>query len=288
LLHGGSGSSNGLKPDPEKVKAVQNMPSPTDIEGIQRLNGFINYLARFLPRLSDVMEPIRQLTRKDVPFNWAPAQEKAFADVKQLVINSPVLAFFNERKPVVLQCDASQKGLGAALLQDDKPIAFASRALTETETRYAQIEKEMLAIVFALEKFDQYTYGRTCTVQSDHKPLESILKKPLFSAPKRLQGMMMRLQRYDVTVHYKQGKLLYLADTLSRAFLPTHTNPQANIEQISMVDFLPVTNSRVDAIRDATRNDEELALLADVISNGWPDTKADLPPQLLPYFFHTR
>ena len=90
----------------------------------------------------------------------------------------------------MIQCDASEKGLGAALLQEGQPIAFASRALTDTETRYAQIEKEMLAIVFAAEKFDQYTFGHSVTVQSDHKPLESILKKPLFSAPLRSNFLM--------------------------------------------------------------------------------------------------
>lgn len=97
--------------------------------------------------------------------------------------------------------DASQKGFGAALLLKGKPIAYASRVLTDTEERYAQIEKEMLAIVFSLEKFHQYTFGRPVTVRSDHKPLESILKKPLSSAPRRLQGMMMRLQKYNIN-HY--------------------------------------------------------------------------------------
>ena len=110
----------------------------------------------------------------------------AFEDVKKLVTNAPILSYYDSKKPLMIQCDASEKGLGAALLQEGQPIAFASRALTDTETRYAQIEKEMLAIVFAAEKFDQYTFGHSVTVQSDHKPLESILKKPLFSAPKRL------------------------------------------------------------------------------------------------------
>ena len=278
-------TKDGLKPDPEKIEAIKQMPRPTDVEGIQRLNGFVNYLAKFLPHLSDVMEPIRQLTRKDVPFNWAPSQENAFTEVKSLVINAPVLMYYDETKPLIIQCDASQKGLGAALLQNEQPIAFASRALTDTETRYAQIEKEMLAIVFAAEKFDQYTYGRTCIVHSDHKPLESILKKPLISAPKRLQGMMMRLQRYNLKVQYVQGKLLYLADTLSRAYLPTKQNPQGTFEDINMVEYLPISDVRLQEIREATRHDDELNLLADVILNGWPQTKTELPSQLTPYFF---
>ena len=92
----------------------------------------------------------------------------------------------------MIQCDASKKGLGAALLQEGQPIAFTSRTVTDTETRYAQIDMEMLAIVFAAEKFDQHSFGYSVTMKSDHKPLETILKRPLFSAPKRLQGMIMQ------------------------------------------------------------------------------------------------
>ena len=132
------------------------MPSPTDVTGVQRLNGFVNYLAKFLPGLSDVMEPIRQLTRKNVPWNWSNTQERALEKMKILVSEAPVLCFYDHAKEITVQCDASQTGLGAALLQEGQPLAFASRALTDTETRYAQIEKEMLTVVWSLEKFNQY------------------------------------------------------------------------------------------------------------------------------------
>ena len=186
----------------------------------------------------------------------------------------------------MIQCDASEKGLGTALLQEGQPIAFASRALTDTETRYAQIEKEMLAIVFAAEKVDQYTFGHSITVQSDHKPLESILKKPLCSAPKRLQGMIMRLQRYNLEVVYTQGKLLYLADILSRAFLSTNkvSGPQDGLEHISMVQYLPITEQRLQQIKEYTSSDEHLQQLRAVIMDGWPTEKKDLPHQVAPYF----
>ena len=87
------------------------------------------------------MEPIRQLMRNDVPWNWAAAQQRAFEDVKKLVTNAPILSYYDSKKPLMIQCGASEKGLGAALLQEGQPIAFASRALTDTETRYAQIAK---------------------------------------------------------------------------------------------------------------------------------------------------
>ena len=142
--------------DPEKAKVVQELPKPEDVEGIQRLNGFINYLAKFLPWLADAMEPLRRLTRKDVQWNWSREQDEAFEEVNKLVTTATVLSYYDPKAALEIQCDASQKGLGAALLQKGKPIAYASRALTETETRYAQIEKEMLAIVFSLEKFHQH------------------------------------------------------------------------------------------------------------------------------------
>ena len=148
-----------VKMDPEKAKAVQEMPKPEDVEGIQRINGFVHYLAKFLPGLADVMEPLRRLTRRDTEWRWTEVQEKSFEEVKKLVTAAPILSYYVPKEELVIQCDASQKGLGAALLQKRKPIAYASRALTDTETRYAQIEKEMLAIVFSLEKFHQYTFG---------------------------------------------------------------------------------------------------------------------------------
>ena len=101
-----------------------------------------------------------------------------------------------------------RRGLGAALLQDDKPVAFTSRALTDVET---QIEKELLAVVFAFEKFNQYTYARAVEVETDHKPLVSIVKKSLTSAPPRLQRMLLRLQRYDFTLKYRPGKEMIIA-----------------------------------------------------------------------------
>lgn len=107
---------------------------------------------KFLPKLSDICKPLRKLTQKDIEWHWTSEHEYAVKQIKDLVTAEPVLQYSNPVKPLTMQCDASEKGLGAALLQDERPIAFASRALTETETRYAQIEKELLAVLFGLEK----------------------------------------------------------------------------------------------------------------------------------------
>ena len=153
---------------------------------------------------------------------------------------------------------------------------YISRALTETEQRYAQIEKEMLAIVFSLEKLKQYVFGRYVKIQSDHKSLETILRKPLANAPKRLQGMMMRLQKYEV--RYQQGTSMHIADMLSRAFLPTTEHPSgAEFESVNMASFLPIWSERLKAIQSATDEDESLQVLKQIIIQEWPQERKSLP-----------
>ena len=125
--------------------------------------------------------------------------------MKRKVTNTPILAYFDPEKELVLQVDSSKDGLGAAILQDGRPIEYASRALTKAEQNWTQIEKETLSLVFGLERFDQYTFGRKVRVQNDHKPLATILRKPLSQASRRIQALMMRLHRYDATFQYVQA-----------------------------------------------------------------------------------
>ena len=261
---------DGLKPDPSKVKAIVAMPTPSGKKALQGLLGMTTYLAKFLPSLSDVTEPLRRLLDKDVQWHWNETQEKSWKQVKQLITREPVLKYFDRSKEVTLQCDASESGLGAVILQEGQPIAFSSRALTSTERNYAQIEKEPLSIVHGCTRFDQYVYGRSITVQTDHKPLETIFKKSLLSAPKRLQRMLLQLQRYSLNKVYKPGKELFIADTLSRAFLPNKpTTEELNsevlvvrqeeyliksIEEISMVEFLPITSEHLIDLRKKKLN----------------------------------
>lgn len=128
------------------------------------------------------------MTTKNAQFVWSSQHDKTFNEVKLLVTSHPVLKYYDVNEEVTLQCDASEKGLGATLLQNGQPVAFASRTLSQTEQRYAQIEKECLAIVFGCKNFSQYITRRAkVTIESDHKPLQSIFKKSLLEAPCRLQ-----------------------------------------------------------------------------------------------------
>ena len=137
---------------------------------------------------------------------WDHAQQQALDSLKKAVTNTPVLGYYNLQEEVTLQCDAFQFDLGAALMQNGQPVAYASRALTSAETRYAQIEKELMTIVFACDRFEMHIYGRKeINVETDHQPLELIMQKPLNSAPKRLQRMLLRLQTYSLIVKYKKG-----------------------------------------------------------------------------------
>ena len=165
--------------------------------------------------MSTITLPIRDILKKDVPFHWDSPQDDSFTKIKSILSSAPVLTFYDVNKSLVISCDASQSGLGALLLQDGKPVAYASRALSSAETRYAQIEKELLAVVFAFTKFHQYVYSKDVTVESDHKPLEAILKKSLAAAPPRLQRMLLQLQKYSFTLHYRPGKEMVLADSLT-------------------------------------------------------------------------
>ncbi|XP_048582090.1 uncharacterized protein K02A2.6-like [Nematostella vectensis] len=142
----------------------------------------------------------------------------------------------------------------------------------------------MLAVVYSLQKFDQYVYGREVTVESDHKPLAAIVTKPLRSAPKRLQGMLLKMQRYCVTIVYKPGTEMYLADTLSRAFLQSSKNAQGEFERINAVKLLPITDERLAELKKNTRDDEVLQQLRQVIQIGWPEERKELPACLIPYF----
>ncbi|CAC5393077.1 unnamed protein product [Mytilus coruscus] len=168
------------------------MPAPTDKKGVQRLLGTINYLAKFVLNMSAVTEPIRKLLKEEHEFIWTHEQQQAFEKLKDIITKNPVLSFYDVSKPVTVSCDASQCGLGAMLIQDNKPVAYASRSLTDAESRYANIERELLGVLFGLERFNDYTYGKHINVESDHKPLEMIVRKSLWCAPPRLQRMLLR------------------------------------------------------------------------------------------------
>ena len=175
----------------------------------------MNYLGKFVPQLSNVSEPLRNLTKEGVKFIWSKIHGDAFNKLKEMISQPPVLQYYNLGKQVVLETDASDYGLGAVLLQNGRAVAFASRTLTQAERRYSQIEKECLALMFGCTRFDHYLHGRAkIKVLTDHKSFETILAKTINTAPKRLQCMMFRLQKFHLEVSYQKGNRMYISDHL--------------------------------------------------------------------------
>lgn len=271
-------TAQGLKSDRKKVEVILKLPTPKSKEDIERLNGTVNYLAKFLPRLSHVMEPLQRLTQTGVEWHWEDGEEKAFSELKHLVTQAPILAYYSPDKELVIQCDASSRGLGAVLLQEGRPLAYTSRALTDPETRYTTIEKEMLAIVFALEKWYQFAYGRHVLVNTDHKPLEAISKKPLGWAPKRLQGMLLRILAYDIDVQYTPGHTQHLTDIMSRSFIPAGNQGTPNeFEVINAVQFLSMRQRRY---RNSNSKPQRMKLNFGRLAGGSVQTPSSADPLL--------
>ena len=157
-------SPGGVKADPDKVSHIKNMPTPTDGEQVRRLLGFTNYLAKFLPDLSAISEPLRRIIQKDLEFEWGSAQQQVFDRIEEVATTERSLAYYEVNKPVVVQCDATTLGPGATFMQDGRPVTYASRSLAQCEQNYAPIELECLAIVFSCRKFDQFIYGHPSVI----------------------------------------------------------------------------------------------------------------------------
>ena len=182
-------------------------------------------------------------------WRWTEKEQKSFYETRRLLTLQLILSYYDVNKSVTIQCDASNYGTGGVLLQEGKPIAFTSQALTSTEQNYAVIEKECLAVCHATEKFHHYITGKDTHVETDLKPLEIIFQKSLLNAPKRLQLMLLKLQKYNLKVSCKRGKEMYITDLLSRTFNNDSQNSTSSkvehfhvfcqdLENINFTDYL--------------------------------------------------
>ena len=279
--------ANTLKADPRKIEAIVNMPTPDSKESVRRLLGMLTYLGKFCPSLSDMTLPLRDLTRHDTCWTWDSQHEQCLARIKEAVLKPPVLKLFNPEEEVTLSVDASKSGLGAVILQNGLPVEYASCTLTPTQQRYAQVEKEMIAIQWGLVRFHQYTYGQPLTVETDHKPLLSIVKQPIADLSPRLQRMRMRCSFYDFNLVYKPGKELHVADFLSRAQLSStyESTDQHDEEAVHAVCSYVLANElSKKRIQEFTVKDQTLQLLKETVNKGWPRKKKLCPDVLKPYW----
>jgi transposase InsO family protein len=283
-------SAEGIKADPEKTTAIEKYPVPGNKKELRRFFGIVNYLGKFSPLIANNTSKLRPLLGNDCSWSWGEPQQTEFECLKRIISSTPTLTSFDITKETILSADASAYGLGAAILQKHdgvwKPVAYASRSLTATEQRYAQIEKEALAICWGCEKFDYFLAGRDFVVETDHKPLLPILGcKELAKLPLRIQRFRLKMMAYSYSIQYTPGIKLVLADALSRApWTGTSTPKRAESTLVlELLDSLPVSDSRLTHIRNAMVDDPVATMLVRYITHGWPSSR-DLPPEARPYY----
>ncbi|UYV60919.1 K02A2.6-like [Cordylochernes scorpioides] len=267
-------TSDGIETDEEKVKAIDNIKSPSNKKELQRLLGMVQYLHKFIPNLSEITYRMRLLLKKNTEWQWDSLRDKDMERIKDLLKQAPTLKYYDPNKDVVLSVDTSQHAIGAVLLQEDRPIAYASSALNDAQRHYPQIEKEALAIKFGCKKFHTYIYGKSLLIETDHRPLESIYKKTINKMPPRLQKIFMEINQYRPNIKYKSGKELLIADLLSRDCKSYEILEENPIEILLITAF---DNRSTTNIMKATKEDAELQELTKTIIQGRPDQKSLVP-----------
>ena len=290
--------ATGVRPDPEKIKAVTELPRPENVSGVRQFLGMVNQLTKFVPNIAEKTQPIRGLLHKDNKFIWSEIQEEAFKNLKKILTSTQVLAHYDVNKRTVLATDASNSGLGSCLYQESegrlRPVAYASKALTETESRYAIIEKEALAITWGCERFSQYLIGRQFEIQTDHRPLVTSLQtKRLDSLTPRLQRFKMRLSRYDYSITYVPGKHQSVPDAFSRApidSMETFMETEIQDYNVFSVQSMPISTTQLEKVVIEQRKDPVLSSLIDFFNKnkGNEPSKNEFPIELREYMpiFH--
>lgn len=269
-------SADGIAATPSKVQSIQNFRQPSNAEETRSFLGLVNFVGKFIPDLATITDPLRRLTKKDEPFEWQSEHQNAFDKIKQCLSDERTLGYYNVNDRTQLYADASPVGLGAVLIQfnDSEPrvISYASKSLSDTEKRYCQTEKEALALVWAVERFHFYLFGRSFELITDHKALEVIFS-PKSKPCARIERWVLRLQSYKFKVIYKPGKS-NIADPLSRLVV-THGQPVCfddNTEPyVNHIAALSTpTAIKFGEINEMSLMDEEIqAVKASLATNQW-------------------
>ena len=277
-------SARGLSPDPKKIVSSEKDGIPQDVEMMRSFLGLVNYLNRFSPHLAELSKPLRQICRQNMEFELTESVRVAFSLTKEEISKNVTLPYFNPKCATTLQTDASKKGLGAVLLQNSKPVMFASRALTGSERNYQNLERECLATIWGMEKFHYFLYGKEFTLETDQKPLVLIYRKHMVEISPRIQRLVVRsfpYQQFDV--QYSKGVEIPLADTLSRVTLtPVEEDGiQLPIVAVNLITSnFPVSSIEIELIHEETSKDPTLTLLRHYIHMGWPSDHRMLPQEL--------
>lgn len=279
-------SADGISADDKKISSLINASAPKNATEARSFLGLAQYLARFIKDFASISAPIRQLTHKNAKWVWGPEEQHAFVCLKARMATPEVMKYFNPSLETELIVDASPVGLGAILTQLTADggmniIAYASRSLTDCESRYSQTEREALAVIWGVEHFHLYLYGSSFRVITDHKPLETIFNNPTCKATARLERLQLRLQPYETTVVYKPGAD-NPADYMSRHPDPKRSQTPRHLSRVDAYVNFVITNAMPSAvtlqeIKDATATDETLQNLARVITTQkWHEVGKDV------------
>lgn len=274
-------NEDGVRVDRDKIKPILSMPPPTNISELKSFLGMVNFYAKFIPNLSSHLVPLYELLKKGRHYFWGKKQNDVFERVKQLLCSAEVLAHYDGAQQLVLTVDASARGLGAVLAQRttdgrERVVAYASRTLSPAECHYSQIHKEALAIIFAVDKFHQYVYGRRFTLRTDHQPLVSIFGPNTgipTTAASRLQRWAIKLSAYEFDIEYVSTDR-NTADVLSR-LIKTHKEDVVSTEQdLPEQTYLHFATDALlldyKVIKKETANDPILSRVTSYITDGWP------------------
>ncbi|GJX75483.1 putative reverse transcriptase domain-containing protein [Tanacetum coccineum] len=207
-------NSKGIHVDPAKIESIKDWASPKSPTEIRQFLGLVGYYRSFIEGFSKIAKLMTKLTQKNVKFDWGEKEEAAFQLIKQKLCSAPILALPKGSENFIVYCDASHKGLGAVLMQNEKVIAYASRQLKIHEKNYTTHDLELGAVVFALKMWRHYLYGTRCTVFTDHKSLQHILDQKELNM--RQRRWLELLSDYDCDIRYHPGKANVVADALSR------------------------------------------------------------------------
>ena len=277
-------SAKGLSPDPKKIAAVKRMDLPQDVDTMRSFLGLVNYLNRFSLHLTEISAPLREICRQDMEFELTESVCVAFSRTKEEISKNVTLPYFNPESETTLHTDASKKGLGAVILQNSRPVMFASRALTGAEKNYQNLERECLAMIWGMEKFHYFLYGKQFTLKTDQKPLVSIYKKHMVEILPRIQRLIVRSFPYQpFDIQYRRGREIPLADALSRV-TPTPVEEdgiQLPIVAVNLITSnIPMSSTEIELIHEESSKDPTLNLLRHYIHMGWPVDRRTLPCEL--------
>ena len=279
MFYGHVFSAEGIKPDPKKVEAIKSASPPQNASEVKSLLGMAQYVSRYIPEYATITAPLRALTRQDASWKWEQEEQRALDNLREALTGDRVMSYFDPRKKVEVIVDASPVGLGGLLVQEGKVISYASRALSDVESRYSQTEREMLATVWGAEHFHLYVYGAQFSIITDHKPLLGIFKSHKQTSA-RIDRWKLRLMPYDCQLLYRPGRDAENPDDFMSRHPSTSETERQNIAE-DYVNYIcnnaiPKAMTLPEVKLEIKKDQAMQALIKAIESDQWSDQETQV------------